>query len=244
MGNEVDWLTNWLKDEAAGVASKSLKLPLVDAEKQNVFIPADMLLDHTNHQDMARFLGFQEVLCHYDMLPGNIMLDLNLEDALLSGKDDGNLDGVTLIDYEYSAFSYRAFDIGNFFCEFAGFDKSIEEAYPDTSIRQAVITAYFDSCSRECQGRGADEKDIEGRIFRYWQGLRNTKSPEADAAMKCIVQEFEKVANQLTLCAHTLWYLWGIVQAEISTVDFDYVEYSRVRLTGYRYHKNQFHSSS
>jgi thiamine kinase-like enzyme len=241
MINEVDWLNNWLQEQAAISRSVPLDLPAVDTDKKRVFIPASMLGDHANHRNIARYLAFQNVLCHYDMLSGNILVDLELADKWKNGEDidSSNSSGVTLIDYEYSSFTYRAFDLGNFFCEFAGFDKSIEEAYPESNIRRAVIATYLDSCSIEYNG-----DDVEGRIWRYWQSIRQDDSVQAAKAVDCIIKEFEIVANQLTLCAHTLWYLWGIVQADVSTVDFDYMDYSKVRLEGYRYHKEIFHNGN
>jgi ethanolamine kinase len=243
MKTEVEWFASWLEKEAQASRAVTLTLPLIENEKQNVFIPAEMLTNYDNHRNIARYLGFQEVLCHYDILCGNILLDLTLDDQLKSGKDDDGTDGITLIDYEYSAFTHRAFDIGNFFCEFAGFELSIESSYPGSDIRRSVITAYFDACAKEFESRDIDtEKDTEGRIWLYWQGLRTSNTAEAKIAAEHLVCEFETIANQLTLCAHTLWYLWGIVQADISTVDFDYMEYSKIRLDGYKYHKSVFHS--
>lgn len=243
MEAEVNWLIHWLETEANTSRTATLEFPL--AHEQNCvvgFIPSDAITKEENHRNMARFLAFQEVLCHYDILCGNILLNLNLEGSLSLGIDDNGNEGITLIDYEYSAFTFRAFDIGNFFCEFAGFDKSIEEAYPAADIRRAVIEKYFDSCAEETLKQ--DVEGTEAHIWLYWQELRKSDKAEAVAATDSLVREFEVIANQLTLCAHTLWYLWGIVQADVSTVDFDYMDYSRVRLEGYKYHKAVFHSGT
>jgi thiamine kinase-like enzyme len=45
------------------------------------------------------------VFCHNDVQHGNVLRRLNPPGALM------------LIDYEYAGFNYRAFDIGNHFCE-------------------------------------------------------------------------------------------------------------------------------
>ena len=242
MREEIEWLTGWLQARAAESRTAALNLPLVDAAERTVFIPANMLVDTANHCKIARFLAFQEVLCHHDLLSGNIMIDHKLDELVKAGKEPRDTEGITFIDYEYSAFTYRAFDIGNFFCEFAGFDNSIEDTYPDAGTRQAVIRAYFDACAAEAEQREVNAMDIEARIWRYWQGLRTDGSAEAAAAADSLVQEFEVVANQLTLCAHLLWFVWGIVQDEYSANDFDYADYSRVRLEGYKYHKKCYHS--
>lgn len=46
------------------------------------------------------------VFCHNDLLSANILLDTK-------GR-------VLFIDYEYGEYNYRAFDIANHFCEYAG----------------------------------------------------------------------------------------------------------------------------
>ncbi len=241
---EVLWLTSWLKTQGADSRAHELNLPHVDSVQHSVFIPAAMLLDDVNHKRLARFLAYQEVLCHHDLLSGNIMITKELEEAVQSGNDFKDSEGILFIDYEYSAFTYRAFDLGNFFCEFAGFDTSIEESYPDTAIRQAVIMKYFDACALEYAQCSLDSSCVEARIWQYWRGLRTHSSSESATAIACFIREFETCANQLTLCAHMLWFLWGIVQSEISNVDFDYIDYVRVRLEGYRYHKKCFHSQA
>lgn len=47
------------------------------------------------------------VLCHNDLLAYNIIVDETTQT-------------VNFIDYEYSAFSFRGFDIANHFCEWTG----------------------------------------------------------------------------------------------------------------------------
>lgn len=47
------------------------------------------------------------VFAHNDLLLGNILVD-------------EKTDTVRFIDYEYAAYNYQAFDIGNHFAEFAG----------------------------------------------------------------------------------------------------------------------------
>lgn len=46
------------------------------------------------------------VLCHNDLTPANIIY---------------HNDDIKFIDFEYSAYNYRGFDIGNLFCEYAGY---------------------------------------------------------------------------------------------------------------------------
>ncbi|XP_042302438.1 choline kinase alpha isoform X3 [Sceloporus undulatus] len=49
------------------------------------------------------------VFCHNDCQEGNILL--------LEGREDSEKQKLMLIDFEYSSYNYRGFDIGNHFCE-------------------------------------------------------------------------------------------------------------------------------
>lgn len=156
----------------------------------------------------GRIFGYEVVLCHNDLLSGNILLFNNIKDTLPSEavmkeitqysveeknsgsitpeehssssvcvrnipQDDGyshrkesenfsnsflidpkssqkdmnmnmnmNTDGVTLIDFEYAAYNYRAWDIANHFNEFAGFDFNIEKDFPTKDRRIEFLKLY------------------------------------------------------------------------------------------------------
>lgn len=52
--------------------------------------------------------AFEKVMAHNDLLSGNI---------LINNDYDGSADpSLTIIDYEYTCYNARAFDIGNHFC--------------------------------------------------------------------------------------------------------------------------------
>jgi len=53
--------------------------------------------------------GYDSVLCHNDLLAGNILLTSKEINGLLENR-------AVLIDYEYCMYNYRAFDIANHFC--------------------------------------------------------------------------------------------------------------------------------
>jgi thiamine kinase-like enzyme len=66
----------------------------------------------SNDQETSDFIkgkcfAFETVLCHNDVLSGNVLLSETAVD------EDPK---ITLIDYEYSCYNYRAFDIANHFC--------------------------------------------------------------------------------------------------------------------------------
>lgn len=61
----------------------------------------------------GRRCGFGVVLCHNDLLSGNILLSNQYQRQRASGQDSGDGQAVYLIDYEYAAYNYRAYDIAN-----------------------------------------------------------------------------------------------------------------------------------
>jgi ethanolamine kinase len=76
----------------------------------------------------AKSLGSPIAFCHNDLLSGNIMVD----------PDKGDM---TFIDFEYADWAPRGFDLGNHFCEYAGFDCDYAK-YPDDAAD--FIAAYLE----------------------------------------------------------------------------------------------------
>jgi len=136
------------------------------------------------------------VLCHNDLLSGNIMVD----------RDGDDIRHMTFIDFEYADWAPRGFDLGNHFCEYAGFDGDYSRYPADPSMFvKEYLMAYQGS------------EPIESRI-----------------------QHVVKEANVFALAAHLYWAAWSILQAKWSSIDFDYMEYARVRLDEYYKRKDEF----
>lgn len=58
-------------------------------------------------------LAMQRVLCHNDLLCGNIM---RTSDVDVTQADAAAAVDITLIDYEYAGYNHRAYDLANHFC--------------------------------------------------------------------------------------------------------------------------------
>lgn len=101
---------------------------------------------------------------------------------------------VTFIDYEYADYNYQAFDIGNHFAEFAGVDTVDYSRYPNREFQLKWLRVYLQTYLQR-----AHVSDTEVEIL-YVQ------------------------VNQFALAAHFFWVIWCLIQAEHSTIDFDYVE--------------------
>jgi thiamine kinase-like enzyme len=89
---------------------------LINAQMAN----PDHPLHHTVARDrlLGRSFAMEEVLCHNDLLAGNIM-KVPITNGSSQTKAKGEAGGkfeVMVIDYEYSGYNYCAFDLGNHFC--------------------------------------------------------------------------------------------------------------------------------
>ena len=71
----------------------------------------------TKHVLDSRQLGMKfalkQVLCHNDLLCGNLLLSHTPD---VEGGECRGSHSIRLIDYEYAAYNYRAFDFANHFC--------------------------------------------------------------------------------------------------------------------------------
>jgi thiamine kinase-like enzyme len=116
------------------------------------------------------------------------------------------------VDFEYSNYNTRAFDICNHFCEwmydYHSEDPAImnRERYPTLEEQIRFIQAYIDAPSK------FDNPDMNGVTVESLQ-----KETRACVMVNCLQ-----------------WYLWGIIQTDKSEIDFDYFLFSIQRLDGFR----------
>ncbi|OQR88381.1 choline/ethanolamine kinase, partial [Thraustotheca clavata] len=129
------------------------------------------------------------VFCHNDLQYGNIMLSSKTND-------------VVFIDFEYSHYNPRGYDLGNHFSEwcydyhgetpeFGDFTK-----YPSVEEQRAFCRAYLSA---------------DGNIN--------------DEAVESLCRE----ANAYALATHLFWSLWGFIQATQSSIEFDFYSYATCR---------------
>ena len=57
---------------------------------------------------------------------------------------------------------------------------------------------------------------------------------------EAFIEALRAEVNRWTLPSHLWWAAWAVVQAKYSPIDFDFVDYARLRLAGYRLHKEAF----
>ncbi len=122
---------------------------------------------------------------------------------------------VRFIDYEYASYNARGYDIGNHFCEYGGFTLDYSR-YPTREQQYRFIETYLKAFYG--QGSGAVDPDEVERVWRE--------------------------ANQWSLVSHFLWGVWGLFQAENSTIAFDFLWYSDRRLAVYFRNREKFLTST
>ena len=151
--------------------------------------------------------GQKLVMGHCDLLAGNVLVQDPVE--------EGAVDEIQLIDYEYSVACNAAFDIALHFGEWPGFDCDYNRI-PSPNVRKEFIKGYVRSW----------------RQSRSEAGKRESSDEEQDVQHMCeLVDSFRHIPG--------LWFgLWGLVQAHDSSEEFDYRRYAKMRLGEYWAGKN------
>eukprot|EP00897_Mesotaenium_endlicherianum_P001182 jgi/Mesen1/11064/ME000099S10495 len=121
---------------------------------------------------------------------------------------DDSSSTVTLIDYEYACHNAIAFDIANHFCEWAA-------DYHSETPHVLDYSKYPDYDTRCSFVRAYLRGQDHGEVLE-----REVESLVADCEM-------------YALLSHIHWGLWGIISAASSSIDFNFLEYSRQRFGKY-----------
>lgn len=125
---------------------------------------------------------------------------------------------INFIDFEYSAPTYRGFDVGNHFNECAGFECKWED-YPDDVQAQHFARAYL-------QAGGDSEVCVFVNVVAFHQAKGEHQHPDQDDSS---VARFTAEAHLFALISHVYWCVWAVLQAKWSAVDFDYLAYALKR---------------
>lgn len=119
------------------------------------------------------------------------------------------------IDYEYAGFDYQAYDIANHFCEWAGVDEVDYSRYPDKPTQLRWLRHYL-------------------KAYKTHQGHSDIEPSDHELEVLYVQ------VNKFSLASNFMWGVWAIVQSKHSTIDFDFLEYSKLRLDQYYKTKQQF----
>uniref|UniRef100_A0A673K0X8 ethanolamine kinase n=1 Tax=Sinocyclocheilus rhinocerous TaxID=307959 RepID=A0A673K0X8_9TELE len=130
---------------------------------------------------------------------------------IIYNQQEGN---VKFIDYEYAGYNYQAFDIGNHFNEFAGLNEVDYTLYPGRELQLQWLRAYLEAYE-EYKSQGTQVSNTEVEVL-YVQ------------------------VNRFALASHFIWGLWALIQAQYSTIDFDFLGYAVLRFSQYFKMKPEF----
>ncbi|KRY20293.1 Choline/ethanolamine kinase, partial [Trichinella patagoniensis] len=175
---------------------------LVRFDNQVISLNEERLLQEINLiRDFTDSCKSPVVFCHNDIQEGNILLP----NECSSHKD------IMFIDFEYSSYNYRGFDLANHFCEWI-FDCTITE--PPGFV---VEPSHFPTEAEQLQ------------FFSSY--LEELKKPVDADVLEFMLQE----VSGFVPVSHLLWGVWALLQNIVSPMqaDFNFMEYAKTRMSLY-----------
>lgn len=160
--------------------------------------------------DLSSFGTDGLVFGHCDLLAGNIVIE-----PAERGASAEDVATVHFIDYEYATPSPAPFDISNHFAEWAGLDCDYR-AMPSRSQRRAFLSEYLRAYRQHASSAVADRGARDGKVGD-------------DLLLDQLFREVDRFRG----VPGFFWGVWGLVQAKISQIDFDYRAYAELRLREY-----------
>ena len=196
---------------ARRAALDSIDLERTAADVLELMREFEAILLHVQGDGRAASAPFDVVFGHNDLLASNIILVSEEAGPAGAAGAAGAAAGtsgpavVRLIDFEYSAYTFRAFDLANHFQEWAGFDTEWS-ALPSVSTRRRFLRRYVAALLRREDGPGEGDIELERAV--------------------------SALAEEVRLCAlfsDAYWGMWAIIQQRFSAIEFDYIGYSARR---------------
>ncbi|XP_061236396.1 choline kinase alpha-like isoform X2 [Neopsephotus bourkii] len=176
--------------------------------KLNKLLSYNLPQEMKNLRAMLEATSSPVVFCHNDCQEGNILL--------LEGRENSENQKLMLIDFEYSSYNYRGFDIGNHFCEWM-YDYTYEK-YP-----------FFKASFLKYPSKKQQLHFISSYLSAFHDGFENLSNEEKSKLEEEVLTE----VNRFALASHFFWGLWSIIQAKISSIEFGYLEYALSRFDAY-----------
>ncbi|KAJ6218794.1 hypothetical protein RDWZM_004606, partial [Blomia tropicalis] len=211
-----DTLKRWLKQVRDYKHECVEKIPQLEKE----LLEFDFEGEFDYLTKLFSLCGSPIVFAHNDLQEGNILLPSGDITNCVQMNNTKSLelldDHIVFIDFEFCAYNYRGFDLGNHFCE-RMFDYSNPEwphyyadlnEYPDDEAKLYFIREYLKQSN---EIKEAEEMDTEDHLL--------------------------KEAEFYALASHFLWTLWSINNARTSKIAFGYLEYGKTRVDAYQKHK-------
>lgn len=165
------------------------------------------------------------IMSHCDLLSGNVIVREGKE-RLQDGRD---ITPVSFIDYEYTTPAPAAFDLANHFAEYVGFDCDMTRI-PCRARRRAFIKDYVIAYrEHELSSPLTNGHSSNGVNGHSANGINGHHEHTLDDDVDQLMLEIDDFRGLPGL----YWGIWALIQAMISSIDFDYVTYARDRLGEY-----------
>jgi len=151
---------------------------------------------------------------------------------------------LVLIDFEYSSYNYRGYDIANFFNE-STIDYNNPE-YPYFTLDETKFPGDDDLIDfikyYVFFSKFGDQSFDENLLFNdddyFKQFIQDNWSiDEFNAELKTIFDE----VKVCTLLSHYYWILWSVLMGKNSDINFDYILYAKRRFDVYQKLKEQYY---
>lgn len=194
-----DTINGWIKDVG------ELK-PKIDCPNEQKLFSFDFESEFACLKKMLDMCESPITFCHNDLQEGNILLPAVDNPTSLLNSNQMSVeqfeDHIVLIDFEYCAYNFRGFDLGNHFCE-RMFDYSNPDwphfytdldAYPDDQAKRYFVTEYLK----------------QAKEFKFDQNVDT-------------VDHIIKEADFYALASHFIWTLWSMVFSKKSSISFGYM---------------------
>ncbi|EGC40001.1 hypothetical protein DICPUDRAFT_85862 [Dictyostelium purpureum] len=192
------WMENAIQLVKSAPTSSPISEINIEHYRDEALYLMGFLEKHYGGDNLNKHVNF----CHNDLIPRNMIYDQEKNQ-------------VKFIDFEYSGYNFRGYDIGNFFCEFSGLDLDYTK-YPSIEIQKRFIKDYL----------------ISVNSFKQNKLNNNSKSNVYEPTEKEIHSLYIE-ANHFSLGSHLMWAFWSIIQFFNSSIDFDYLDYTKKRFAQY-----------
>ena len=177
----------------------------------------------------AAALCFRVVLCHNDVLSGNVLLV----------RPPGQPPRLQLIDYEYMGPNFLAYDVANCFNEHCGFLPFEPEVnYPSVHQQRHFLEAYLGAMGIALPD--SDCREVFFEELRRWISLFALASNFWCALLNASSFANPPSPHNTTPTKHSprkpptfLGGLWALIQSQSSAADFNYKEYAEARLSAF-----------
>jgi len=197
------------------------------SEDERKWIEQIRLLSHPEEKQFIRDILPTDdiVFSHNDLLQGNILIREDNQDIIL-------------IDYEYSAYNFRAYDIGNMFKESTweyGHPepptfKVVDSHFPNDEDLRDFIRYYlaFSSMTDE------EQRELGDRLLENEEEMKEYLEKFDEDELNERVAKLLKETKIAVMLSYYYWAIWGIKMSKNPDSDFDYFAFAKTHFEYYQ----------